>query len=118
MIRSFLSNRRANSPAPINSLNRLKLSKNLPLQIDRPRRFLPSRTGLKGCGLPRRRASPAVGALLAHDFLSLARRQERNAMQFNGLNMIEGAAPRHARQISPGKAASCRSCFAERAGED
>jgi hypothetical protein len=39
-------------------------------------------------------------------------------MQFNGLHMIEGAIPRHARQISPGKAASCRSCFAERAGED
>jgi hypothetical protein len=38
-------------------------------------------------------------------------------MKFNGLNMIEGVTPRHARQFSPGKAASCRSWFAEWAGE-
>jgi hypothetical protein len=117
LIRSSLSNRRANSHWQVKPLIILKLKKNLPLGIDRPRRFLPSRTGPKGCGLPRRRASPAVGALLAHGFLSLARRQERNAMKFNGLHMIEGGRPRHARQFSPGKAASCRSCFAERAGE-
>ena len=38
-------------------------------------------------------------------------------MKFNGLHMTEGGAPHNARQFSPGKVASCRSWFAERAGE-
>jgi hypothetical protein len=38
-------------------------------------------------------------------------------MKFNGLHIAEGVEPHNARQFSPGKAASCRSCFAERAGE-
>ena len=38
-------------------------------------------------------------------------------MQFNGLHIAEGACPHNARQFSPGKVASCRSWFAEQAGE-
>jgi len=38
-------------------------------------------------------------------------------MQFNGLHITEGAEPHNARQFSPGKVASCRSWFAEQAGE-
>jgi len=38
-------------------------------------------------------------------------------MIFNGLHIAEGVKPRNARQFSPGKVASCRSWFAELAGE-
>jgi len=38
-------------------------------------------------------------------------------MNFNGLHITEGVEPRNARQFSPGKVASCRSWFAELAGE-
>jgi hypothetical protein len=38
-------------------------------------------------------------------------------MKFNGLNIAKGVEPRNARQFSPGKAVSRRSCFAECAGE-
>jgi|APAra7269096714_1048519.scaffolds.fasta_scaffold39294_2 hypothetical protein len=38
-------------------------------------------------------------------------------MNFNGLHIAEGVEPRNARQFSPGKVASCRSWFAELAGE-
>ena len=38
-------------------------------------------------------------------------------MKFNGLHITEGFNPRRARQFSPGKAVSCRSWFAEQAGE-
>jgi hypothetical protein len=58
-----------------------------------------------------------VGAVLAHGFASLARRQERIAMTFNGLHIAEGVEPHTARQFSPGKVASRRSWFAEQAGE-
>lgn len=38
-------------------------------------------------------------------------------MIFNGLHIADGVEPRNARQFSPGKVASCRSGFAELAGE-
>lgn len=38
-------------------------------------------------------------------------------MKFNGLHIAEGDSPYNARQFSPGKVASCRSWFAEQAGE-
>jgi hypothetical protein len=38
-------------------------------------------------------------------------------MHINGLHIADGVEPRNARQFSPGKVASCRSWFAEQAGE-
>ena len=38
-------------------------------------------------------------------------------MKFNGLHIAKGLKPHNARQFSPGKVASCRSWFAEQAGE-
>jgi hypothetical protein len=38
-------------------------------------------------------------------------------MKYNGLHIAEGGHSHNARQFSPGKAVSRRSCFAECAGE-